>query len=476
MNKTSFSVSKHKSILRPVATAAFLCLPVMAAINMLPLQSAKANVQAEMAGVSAAVTGDITIAKATGEVGILVESGMPVYLGDRITTSADSGMQVLLLDETVFTIGPNSDIAIDEFVYDPATGEGRIVTDMAKGVMRFVTGKIPLNNPSSMDVNLPVGSIGIRGTIGLIRSMTAAEANQMVPGSFDTPDPDAANQQVFMAVNQGPGTQRNDTTSRPGAFAVFNNNGNSQNVTGENFGVFVSHNNVTPPTRFPTNGATFDFSTNLRQTTSGGGNAGDDEGSSSGSSGGSGEQQPTVTEQQTGQAQNQTGSNSAQAFRMAMVQLDSVNSGENVTETTSILNNNTESGFTYDALRQVTGGSASNSTTVSGSQLSYDFYAAVDYSSRQITLEFTNINDGSLDPQNDILGETGISNFDYSGANGPVSFDQSDFSIPSGNACETMGCDASATFTDATNVDFNLKVDAVPQGEGGSVTLTAEEP
>lgn len=337
--------------------------------------------------------------------------------------------------------------------------------------MRFVTGKIPLNNPSSMDVNLPVGSIGIRGTIGLIRSMTAAEANQMVPGSFDTPDPDAANQQVFMAVNQGPGTQRNDTTSRPGAFAVFNNNGNSQNVTGENFGVFVSNNNVTPPTRFPTNGATFDFSTNLRQTTSGGGNEGDDEGSSSGSSGGSGEQQPTVTEQQTGQAQNQTGSNSAQAFSMAMVQLDSVNSGENVTETTSILNNNTESGFTYDALRQVTGGSASNSTTVSGSQLSYDFYAAVDYSSRQITLEFTNIDDGSQS-----AGSTLLSGFDYSNTNGPVSFDQSDFSIPSGNACETMGCDASATFTDATNVDFNLKVDAVPQGEGGSLTLTAEQP
>jgi len=45
----------------------------------------------------------------------------PVSIGTRIVTGSDGHMQLLLLDETVFTIGPNSDIVVDEFVYDPDT-------------------------------------------------------------------------------------------------------------------------------------------------------------------------------------------------------------------------------------------------------------------------------------------------------------------------------------------------------------------
>lgn len=427
-----------------------------------------------MAGVSAAVTGNVTLSKVTGEVGILVESGMPVYLGDRIITSNGAGLQVLLLDETVLTIGPNSDVAIDEFVYDPTTGDGRIVADMAKGVMRFVTGKIPLNNPSSMDVNLPVGSIGIRGTIGLIRSMTAEQANHLVPGNFDTADENTANQLVFMAVNQGPGLLRTDTTSRPGAFAVFNRNGNSQSVTGENFGVFVSNGRVTTPTRFPISAATFDFSANAMRTASRRGGAGATQGASPASSAG---QQPVITRQQTGQAQNQTGVTSAQAIDVAMAQMGTVNSTSNVAETTSILNNNlvdntgspeseaSSTPFTFDGLRQVTSGSASFSVSnVSGGGISYDFSTTVDYTNRKIDMSFANVNDGV-----GTGGSASFSAYSYESSSGSVAFDNNDFSYDA--ACNTMNCNPSATFTDATHVDFNVKTTNVPNGNASSGTL-----
>ena len=479
MYKAKTSPLTCKKSIRRLATTALLCAPFLAATSLVTPQPAQAEVQAEMAGVSAAVTGEITLAKVTGEVGILVESGMPVYLGDRITTSAGAGMQVLLLDETVFTIGPNSDIAIDEFVYDPATGDGRIVADMAKGVMRFVTGKIPLNNPSSMDVNLPVGSIGIRGTIGLIRSMTAEQANQIVPGSFDTSSPDAANQPVFMAVNQGPGLSRNDTTSRPGAFAAFNQNGGSQSVTGENFGVFVSSNNVTPPTRFPTDAATFDFSTNVVRTASRGSDGSGSGGSNGSSSGSSGGQQPVVTQQQTGQAQNQTGSTSAQAINVAMAQMGTVNSASNVAETTSILNNNTtqnsssSSGFTYDGLRQVTSGSATTGTIdIDGANVDYSFRSTVNYANRTIEIYFSNVQVNDAGP----VGSGGILNgqdlpttFDYSGTNGDVKFASGDFSYD--RNCQSLGCSATATFKDAHNVDFNMATSGYSEGTDGSATL-----
>ena len=474
MHKAKYSPLKSNATIRRFAVTTLLCAPLIAATVLMASKPASAELEAEMAGVSAAVTGEITLSKVTGEVGILVESGMPVYLGDRIVTSANSGMQVLLLDETVFTIGPNSDVAIDEFVYDPATGDGRIVADMAKGVMRFVTGKIPLNNPSSMDVNLPVGSIGIRGTIGLIRSMTAEQANEIVPGSFDTTDANTANQLVFMAVNQGPGLSRNDTTSRPGAFAAFNQNGGSQSVTGENFGVFVSDINVTTPTRFPTSAATFDFSANVVRTASLGGGSDSGSGASSTSST---TQQPVVTSQQTGQAQNQTGATSAQAIDVAMVQMGTVNSAQNVTETTTILNNNTQntspgsSGtFTYDGLRQITSGSATTgSIAVSNGSLSYNFVTTVNFLNRELSVTFNNIKDGSTDLAPAREGEMKTGTVDFSGSSGAVKFSGSDFEA--NDPCNDGGCNATATFTDAKNVDFKLTTTAVSSGASGSATL-----
>ncbi|HAI33254.1 MULTISPECIES: FecR family protein [unclassified Thalassospira] len=477
MQKAKISPLKPTTAIRRLAIATLLCAPLVTATMLSAPTPAKAELEAEMAGVSAAVTGDITLSKVTGEVGILVESGMPVYLGDRIITSANAGMQVLLLDETVFTIGPNSDVAIDEFVYDPATGDGRIVADMAKGVMRFVTGKIPLNNPSSMDVNLPVGSIGIRGTIGLIRSMTADQANQIVPGSFDTTDANTANQLVFMAVNQGPGLSRNDTTSRPGAFAAFDQSGGSQNVTGENFGVFVSDSNVTTPTRFPTSAATFDFSTNVIRTASRDGDGSATGSSNASSSGSSGSQQTVLSQQQSGQAQTQTGASGAQAINVAMAQMGTVNSATNVTETTVILNNNTQStssnssdAFTYDGLREVTSGTTTTGTVaVNSGSLSYNFITSVNFATRQLSVTFQNVEDGSASLTSVAQGEMKTNTVDFSGLSGEVKFSGSDFT-PDTN-CTNGGCNATATFTDASNVDFKLTTTAVSAGASGSATL-----
>lgn len=443
-------------------------------------QPANAEVSEEMAGVSAAVTGDVTMARTTGEVGVLVESGMPVYLGDRITTSGNSGMQILLLDETVFTIGPNSDIAIDEFVYDPASGDGRIVADMARGVMRFVTGKIPLNNPSSMDINLPVGSIGIRGTIGLIRSVSAEQANEVVPGSFDTSTPEAANQQVFMAVNQGPGLQRNDTTSRPGAFAVNGQNGNSENVTGENFGVFVSNGAVTTPTRFPENIATFDFSTNLVRTAS---RSNDPAGSDGGSSGATSGTNSSLTPSQSQQADTQTGATMAGSIEVAMAQVGATQATSSQGEITEILGNvdsssssssssssdGSSSPFTFDGLRDVTSGTVSTGTVnASNGALSYSFSTAVDFSNRLLTIQFTSIQDGVITAI--LPGEAKITAFNFSGTTGNAAFSSGDFTYSAGCIVAT-GCSASATFTDASNIDFELKTNAVPAGASGSADL-----
>jgi hypothetical protein len=116
-------------------------------------------------GVVAAVQGQVEVMKVGTTVGRIVESGEPMLLGDTVTTDADERLQILLLDETVFTIGPSSAIVIDEFVYDPATDAGKVSAEILKGTFRFVTGRIAHKNPESMTVKLPVGTIGVRGTM-----------------------------------------------------------------------------------------------------------------------------------------------------------------------------------------------------------------------------------------------------------------------------------------------------------------------
>lgn len=117
-------------------------------------------------GAAAAVKG-IPKAQSLGEpVGHVIQSGKPLFLHDHVTTDASSRLQVLLKDETVFTLGPNSDMVLDEWDYNPAAEKGRVTATITKGVFRFVTGKIANNQPSNMRVKLAkVGTIGIRGTI-----------------------------------------------------------------------------------------------------------------------------------------------------------------------------------------------------------------------------------------------------------------------------------------------------------------------
>ena len=115
-------------------------------------------------GVVAAVKGSVEVTS-PGAVGRIVDSGQPIFIGDAVKTGPQGRLQILLFDETIFTIGPDSAIVIDEFVYDPSTDAGKVSAEILKGVFRFVTGKVAHKKPENMKVKLPAGTIGVRGTI-----------------------------------------------------------------------------------------------------------------------------------------------------------------------------------------------------------------------------------------------------------------------------------------------------------------------
>lgn len=93
-----------------------------------------------------------------------ITPGTPVYAGEHIGTGADGHVEFFLLDETKFTVGAGSDMVLDDFVYAPETSAGKVTARLIEGIFRFVSGKVARQGPDRVGIDIPTGTIGIRGT------------------------------------------------------------------------------------------------------------------------------------------------------------------------------------------------------------------------------------------------------------------------------------------------------------------------
>jgi hypothetical protein len=143
-----------------LAWALMLCLAAPAAEAQLGTK----------AGVAAAVRGpvqQISFRTPQAGVGRNLSGGQEIFLGDRIVTGPGGGLQILLLDGTTFSIGPNASMVIDEFVFNPATGTGRLTASVARGTLRVISGRLARQEQEAIRVRLPNATVGVRGTMAL---------------------------------------------------------------------------------------------------------------------------------------------------------------------------------------------------------------------------------------------------------------------------------------------------------------------
>ncbi len=93
--------------------------------------------------------------------------GSDVVFNERIATEATGQADILFVDRSALTVGPNSDLVIDEFVYSPETGTGKLAASATKGVFRFVGGALS-KNPDSVSIKTPAAIVGVRGGVILL--------------------------------------------------------------------------------------------------------------------------------------------------------------------------------------------------------------------------------------------------------------------------------------------------------------------
>jgi ferric-dicitrate binding protein FerR (iron transport regulator) len=144
------------SMTRIYAVAAGLAVAVAA----LPVQAQ------ERIGVAAAIVNEVTGSQGNRRVG----TSDQVFQNETIRTANNASASLLFRDQTSLAIGPGSDVRLDKFVFNPSGAATNVAVTVGTGALRFVTGT---SNPGAYEVNTPVATIGVRGTIFDVRVLRA---------------------------------------------------------------------------------------------------------------------------------------------------------------------------------------------------------------------------------------------------------------------------------------------------------------
>ncbi|WP_018411624.1 FecR family protein [Methyloversatilis thermotolerans] len=232
---------------------------IAAALTGATLPAAHAQTApAPRAGIVSAITAS---APATANKKTVVV-GDSVQPGETLRSGPNGQLHVLFLDQSSVTMGPDTELVIDTFNYDPATRQGAIKLRLNQGLVRVVGGHISKNTATAIITD--VGRVEIRGGISLI---------QYVP-TFPKPEAKALNvgpaigsqapglSTVFMFGQQqrvvGVAVSDGGNSSNEQRVVRVDDDGNSSNVaviTRPGFGSTISGSGAAPsePTRVPIN-------------------------------------------------------------------------------------------------------------------------------------------------------------------------------------------------------------------------------
>jgi hypothetical protein len=91
-------------------------------------------------------------------------AGAAIHENDEIRSTKQARVEITFKDGTKLTIGENSSLVIEEYLYNPNKSVGRILLDAAQGPFRFISGGIGKMKDNRAEVKTSSATIGIRGT------------------------------------------------------------------------------------------------------------------------------------------------------------------------------------------------------------------------------------------------------------------------------------------------------------------------
>ena len=90
--------------------------------------------------------------------------GEYLFNGDTIQTGKNTNTGLSFNDGTRIAIGPESEFVINDYLFHPSKKDFKFNVALPKGTMVFESGKIGKLAPAKVNIKVPQGIIGIRGT------------------------------------------------------------------------------------------------------------------------------------------------------------------------------------------------------------------------------------------------------------------------------------------------------------------------
>ncbi|MDP6351032.1 MAG: FecR domain-containing protein [Alphaproteobacteria bacterium] len=90
-----------------------------------------------------------------------IAPGDTINAGELFKTGPEGAVEMEFLDETTLRLGPDSELVLDSFVFDPAAAGGDFAVTLAVGALRLVSGNM---QDEDYQVQSSIATIGIRGT------------------------------------------------------------------------------------------------------------------------------------------------------------------------------------------------------------------------------------------------------------------------------------------------------------------------
>lgn len=100
---------------------------------------------------------------------ITVVQGTEVKAGDIVQTDAQSAVGLVFADDTRVSLGPETQMAVDRYLFKPREKQMAFIARVIEGTISFISGQLTKLSPESVQIVVPSGTIGVRGTHVLIK-------------------------------------------------------------------------------------------------------------------------------------------------------------------------------------------------------------------------------------------------------------------------------------------------------------------
>jgi len=100
---------------------------------------------------------------------VAAKPGAAIFASDTLRTGGDGSVGVTMRDDTRLSLGPNSEVRVERYVYAPGEGGFGMVLNFVRGVAAYVSGHIAKLAPDSIRLETPAAIVGVRGTTVAVR-------------------------------------------------------------------------------------------------------------------------------------------------------------------------------------------------------------------------------------------------------------------------------------------------------------------